>query len=82
MDNSYNPDEELTLTIRYTGSSVDFLPSASEITYSISVLCEDDLSTSYTPTTFDAWQGNLTSRTGELTDGDGEYRFTDSSFGT
>jgi hypothetical protein len=82
LDDNINPGEVLSLIVSFTGSSVEFLPSASETTYNISVLCESDLATTYSFTTADPWMGAPTSGTGELTGGDGEYQFSDFSFGT
>jgi len=81
LDDNINPGEILTLIITITSDDVDVLPSAATSTFNISVLCDSDLNTTYSYVNTDLWREGPFSGTGELSGADGQYDFSDFSFG-
>jgi len=71
--------EIYTLTLQLESADIDFREGP--VTYTFELMCEGDLSTTYTFVNEDTWMDGPFSGTGELSGGDGEYEFSDFSFG-
>lgn len=77
---SVEPEQEYQLTLQLTSAGSDF--KMEPVTFFFTVVCEGDLATEYTYTNFDTWEDGPFTGTGQITGSDGEYKFSDFSFGS
>lgn len=77
---SVEAEQEYQLTLQLNSADTEF--RMDPVTFIFMVTCEGDLATEYTYTNSDTWEDGPFTGTGMLTGGDGEYKFSDFSFGS
>ncbi len=83
LDDNIAPGEELTIIVNLTSSDVAINPNYESGTHIIGVTCEGNISAAYSYTLTDVWDGSGPyTGSGVLEGEDGEYKFSDFSFGS